>query len=229
MWWMLPVTLLIFFAVRRIALKIQSPLCNPLLISVLVLIPIMLLTKTSYTEYVANVNILNHLLACSVVALAYPLYELLPQIKERWRSIIFITFIGSVFAMLTGVFIAFWLGATPELAATILPKSVTTPIAVTIAKDQHGIPSISAFCVLLVGLSGALFGHKLLDLFKIKMPAARGLAIGTISHAVGTARCIEVDYQEGAYSSLALVLCGIITSLMAPLLFPIILMIHGWF
>lgn len=227
--WMLPLTIIVFLVIRKLALKLKSTLFNPLVISVIVLIPIMLLTDTSYNEYFNNVRWINDLLPYSVVALAYPLYELIPQIKSRWKSIIFITFFATLFAMVSGVAIAFWLGATPEIAASILPKSVTTAIAVTIAENQGGVPSISALCVILVGTLGAIFGHQLLNLFKIKSAAARGLAIGSVSHAVGTARCIEVDYREGAYSSLALVLCGIMTSLLAPFLFPVLLAIYSLF
>lgn len=229
MLWMLPLTVLIFGLTRQIATKIKSPLFNPLVITVLILIPILLLTQTTYTEYFANVRIIHELLPYSVVALAYPLYELMPQIKARWKSILFITFTASLSAMISGVFIAFWLGANPQILASILPKSVTTAIAVTIAENQGGIPSISAMCVILVGTVGAIFGHQLLNLFKIKSAAARGIAIGSVAHAVGTARCIEVDYNEGAYSSLALVLCGIMTSIIAPFLFPIMMFILNLF
>jgi putative effector of murein hydrolase len=78
-----------------------------------------------------------------------------------------------------------------------------------------------------VGILGAVFGHSLLNLMRIRTKASRGLSMGTASHALGTARCAELDYQEGAFSSLALVLCGIITSLVAPFLFPLILAIVG--
>lgn len=228
MLWMLPLTVLVFFVIRKLAIKIKSPLFNPFVISTAILIPILLLTKTSYREYFYNVRWIHELLPYSVVALAYPLYELIPQIKSRWKSILFITFIASLSAMTTGVCIAFWLGGDIQIAASVLPKSVTTAIAVTIAENQGGVPSISALCVILVGTLGAIFGHLLLDLFKIKLASARGLAMGSVSHAFGTARCIEVDYHEGAYSSLALVLCGIMTSLTAPFLFPIIITIYNW-
>lgn len=125
--------------------------------------------------------------------------------------------------MTTGTAIALWLGATPEIAASVLPKSVTTPIAMAVSQSIHGIPAISAVCVIFVGILGAVFGHTLLNAMKIRTKASRGLAMGTASHALGTARCAEVDYQEGAFSSLALVICGIITSLLAPFLFPILL------
>lgn len=228
MLWMLPLTVIVFFMIRKCAMKIKSPLFNPFVISTAILIPILLLTGTSYREYFYNVRWIHELLPYSVVALAYPLYELIPQIKSRWKSILFITFIASLSAMITGVCIAFWLGGDIQIAASVLPKSVTTAIAVTIAENQGGVPSISALCVILVGTLGAIFGHLLLDLFKIKSASARGLAMGSVSHAFGTARCIEVDYHEGAYSSLALVLCGIMTSLTAPFLFPIIITIYNW-
>lgn len=226
--WMLPLTIMVFFVIRKIAIKLKSTLFNPLVMSVVVLIPIMLLTNTSYKEYFHNVRWINDLLPYSVVALAYPLYELIPQIKSRWKSIMFITFIASLASMISGVSIALCLGGNMEIAASVLPKSVTTAIAVTIAESQGGVPSIAALCVIVVGTLGAIFGHQLLNLFKIKSAAARGLAIGSVSHAVGTARCIEVDYHEGAYSSLALVLCGIMTSLLAPFLFPILVTIYSW-
>ncbi|XKM12715.1 CidB/LrgB family autolysis modulator [Orbaceae bacterium ac157xtp] len=225
--WMFALTLLIFFVTRKIAIKLRSPLFNPLVVTVIILIPILLLTNTSYTEYFANVSIIHNILPYSVVALAYPLYELTPQIKSRWKSIIFVTFTASLASMITGVCIAVWLGANYEIAASILPKSVTTPIAMTIAENQGGVASIAALCVILVGTLGAIFGHQLLNLFKIKNVAARGLAMGSVAHAVGTARCIEVDLQEGAYSSLALVLCGIMTSITAPFLFPILVYIFN--
>ena len=98
---------------------------------------------------------------------------------------------------------------------------------VAVSGSIGGIPAISAVCVIFVGILGAVFGHTLLNAMRIRTKAARGLAMGTASHALGTARCAELDYQEGAFSSLALVICGIITSLVAPFLFPIILAVVG--
>lgn len=227
--WMLPLTVCVFLIIRKLAFKIKTPLFNPLVISVMVLVPIMIMSQTSYSEYINNVDIINKLLPYSVVALAFPLYELIPQIKARWKSIIIITFSASIASMITGVSIVFWLGGNTEIAASVLPKSVTTAIAVTIANNEGGVPSIAALCVILVGTLGGIFGHQILNIAKIKSASARGLSIGAVSHAVGTARCIEVDYNEGAYSSLSLVLCGIMTSITAPFLFPILVFIFNWF
>ena len=190
-WWSLPLTLIVFFAARKLAARYKFPLLNPLLVAMVVIIPFLMLTGISYDSYFKGSEVLNDLLQPAVVALAYPLYEQLHQIRARWKSII------------------------------------TTPIAMAVGGSIGGIPAISAVCVIFVGILGAVFGHTLLNAMRIRTKAARGLAMGTASHALGTARCAELDYQEGAFSSLALVLCGIITSLIAPFLFPIILAVMG--
>ena len=226
-WWSLPLTLAVFFAARQLATRVRIALLNPLLVSMVVIIPFLLLTGIPYERYFQGSKILNDLLQPAVVALAYPLYEQLHQIRARWKSIITICFVGSVVAMVTGTSIALLMGATPEIAASILPKSVTTPIAMAVGGSLGGIPAISAMCVIFVGILGAVFGHTLLNVMRIRTKASRGLAMGTASHALGTARCAERDYQEGAFSSLALVICGIITSLLAPFIFPLILAVLG--
>ena len=224
-WWSLPLTLAVFFLARRLAARFKFPLLNPLLVAMVVLIPFLLITGISYERYFLGSKILNDLLQPAVVA--FPLYEQLHQIRARWKSIITICFIGSVVAMVTGTTVALMMGATPQIAASILPKSVTTPIAMAVSSSIGGIPAISAVCVIFVGILGAVFGHTLLNVMRIRTKASRGLSMGTASHALGTARCAELDYQEGAFSSLALVLCGIITSLVAPFLFPLILAVVG--
>lgn len=226
-WWSLPLTLAVFFAARWLASRVRMPLLNPLLVSMAVLIPFLLITGIPFGRYFAGSKILNDLLQPAVVALALPLYEQLHQIRARWKSIITVCFVGSVVAMFTGTSIALWMGASPEIAASVLPKSVTTPIAMAVGGTIGGIPAISAVCVIYAGILGAVFGHTLLNTMRIRGKASRGLAMGTASHALGTARCAELDHQEGAFSSLALVICGIITSLLAPFIFPLILLLWG--
>ncbi|CAI2432040.1 Inner membrane protein yohK [Serratia fonticola] len=226
-WWSLPLTLVVFYAARKLAQKLHMPLLNPLLVSMAVIIPLLLLTGIPYERYFQGSKILNDLLQPAVVALAFPLYEQIHQIRARWKSIITVCFIGSMTAMISGGAIALLMGAKPEIAASILPKSVTTPIAMAVAESIGGIPAISAVCVIFVGILGAVLGHSLLSLLRINTNSSRGLAMGTASHALGTARCVEMDYQQGAFSSLALVICGIITSLTAPFVFPILLRLFG--
>ena len=226
-WWSLPLTLIVFYGARKLAVRFPTPLLNPLLVSMAILIPFLMLTGIPYEHYFQGSKVLNDLLQPAVVALAFPLYEQLHQIRARWKSIITICFIGSLVAMITGTSIALMMGAPMQIAASILPKSVTTPIAMAVGGSIGGVPAISAVCVIYVGILGAVLGHTLLNIMRIKTKASRGLAIGSSAHALGTARCVEMDFQEGAFSSLALVICGIITSLLAPFLLPVIVSLFG--
>ena len=121
-WWSLPLTLIVFFAARKLAARYKFPLLNPLLVAMVVIIPFLMLTGISYDSYFKGSEVLNDLLQPAVVALAYPLYEQLHQIRARWKSIITICFIGSVVAMVTGTSVALLMGASPEIAASILAE-----------------------------------------------------------------------------------------------------------
>ncbi|WP_272690532.1 CidB/LrgB family autolysis modulator [Providencia sp. PROV152] len=226
-WWSLPLTIAVFYLARFLSVKLKLPLLNPLLVAIAIIVPLLIFTHTPYEHYFAGSKILNDLLQPAVVALAFPLYEQMHQIRAQWKSLFSICLAGSLVAMFTGTAIALWLGATPDIAASVLPKSVTTPIAMAVADSIGGIPAISAACVIFVGMLGAMFGHSLFEALRIRTHASRGLAMGTASHALGTARCAEINYIEGAYSSLALMTCGIITSLLAPFIFPVILHLFG--
>src|SRR5690606_13010834 len=148
-WWSLPLTLVVFFTVRKIASRIKFSLFNPLLISMLVIVPVLLLINMPYARYFQGSGLLNHLLQPAVVALALPLYEQLTHIRRHWKTIFSLCFIACITAMVSGTAIALWAGATTEIAATVLPKSVTTPIAMAISGSLGGIPAISAICVLI--------------------------------------------------------------------------------
>lgn len=225
LFWILPTTIIVFLIIRLIAKKIKTPLFNSLVISVIILIAIMLLAGVSYNDYAHQVRWINDLLPYSVVALAYPLYEIYPKIKSQMSSLLLVSFIGSLFSMISGVSIVLLLGGNETLAASILPKSVTTAIAVTVSQNQHGIPSITAVSVVIAGVFGSVFGYQLSNWLKIKREESRGLAIGTVSHALGTAKALEININDGAYSTLALVVCGIITSVIAPFIFPLLLFV----
>jgi len=122
-WWSLPLTVAVFFAARKLAVRLKFPLLNPLLVAMVVIIPFLLLTGIPYANYFQGSKVLNDLLQPAVVALAFPLYEQLHQIRARWKSIITICLVGSLVAMITGTSVALLMGATPEIAASILPKS----------------------------------------------------------------------------------------------------------
>ncbi|PSU50200.1 CidB/LrgB family autolysis modulator [Photobacterium indicum] len=221
-------TLIVFYLARLISKRLQHPIVNPLLICLVIIIPLLMWLNVPYTEYMAQNKWLNYLLEPAVVALAFPLYEQLSQIRQKWKVILSACLVGSLLSMIVGASIALSMGASPELTASILPKSVTTPIAMAVADQIGGVPAIAAIMVIIAGLFGAVFGYPLFKLFGIHAPIAKGLTMGTVSHALGTAKAAEENHQEGAFSSLALVICGIFTSILAPVVYPIILMVFGY-
>ncbi|MFB9215279.1 CidB/LrgB family autolysis modulator [Vibrio sinaloensis] len=217
MW--LPITIVVFLIARWLCQKVKSPFMNPLLISLAVLIPLLTYYKIPFETYYADNQWINYLLQPAVVALAYPLYEQLPQIRANWRIIMLACGVGSVMSMLTASVIAVYMKADIALIASLLGKSVTTPIAMEVSSHLGGEPAIAAILVLIVGLFGAIMAYPIYNLLNITHPIAKGLTMGTVSHALGTATCAEKDGQDAAFSSLALVVCGVITSVLAPSFF----------
>lgn len=217
---------LLTIAVFAVAVKInrhwKSLIFNSFVLSVLALVGIILLTDIPYDDYMAGNQPLNNLLAIGVVALALPLYEQLPQIRKQWQGILFISLIATLISMFSGAIVALCLGANAEIIATILPKSVTTPIAMEIASNIGGVPAVAAVSVVIAGLLGSVFGYILLRKIGIRYMESIGLALGSTSHALGTAAAMQQNIKAGSYSSLALVLCGIMSSLFAPFMFKLI-------
>ncbi len=215
----LALTIITFLIAREISKRLRHPLANPLLISLFIIIPVLLSLDIPYAVYNEKNRVFFYLLQPAIVALAYPLYEQLPEIKRNWKIILLSCGLGSILSMLTASTIAVLLGTDITLLASIMGKSVTTPIAMEISAYLGGEPSIAAILVLMVGIFGAIFAYPIYNFLNITHPIAKGLTTGTVSHALGTATCAEKDPKDGAFSSLALVLCGVITSIFAPLIF----------
>ncbi|MEH0689744.1 LrgB family protein [Vibrio cholerae] len=220
--WLL-VTVVVFLSARWVCSRVNSPLMNPLLVSLAVLIPLLTWLSVPFETYYESNHWINLLLQPAVVALAYPLYEQLPQIRANWRIIMLACGVGSVMSMATASLIAVSLDTDLTLIASLLGKSVTTPIAMEVSSHLGGEPAIAAILVLLVGLFGAIFAYPIYGLLNITHPIAKGLTMGTVSHALGTATCAEKNAQDAAFSSLALVVCGVITSILAPSFFALAL------
>ncbi|OBT12125.1 CidB/LrgB family autolysis modulator [Vibrio sp. UCD-FRSSP16_10] len=221
MWLLL--SIVVFFVARMIAKKANNPLANPLLISIAIIIPFLLFLKVPYQTYYEGNQLIQHLLQPAVVALAYPLYEQLNEIRAKWKLILTTCVIGSVASMLTAGSLAVMLGADSPLLASMMGKSVTTAIAMQVSTELGGEPAVAAILVLLAGLTGSLLAYPIYNILKIKHPIARGLSVGTVSHALGTATAFEMNQKDAAFSSLALVLCGVITSLIAPFIMALML------
>ena len=215
-------TIAAFWVSLQINKRLQSVVFNSFILTVLILIGALLLAKIPYDNYMTGNAPLNNLLGLSVVALALPLYEQLRQIAAYWKIILLITTVASLLSMLTGAGLALLFGASPEIVATVLPKSVTTPIAMSISQNIGGVPAVAAVGVVVAGLQGSVFGYLVLKKLNLKYSEAIGLSVGAVSHALGTVSCMEIEAKAGSYSSIALVLCGIISSILAPLVFNLI-------
>jgi predicted murein hydrolase (TIGR00659 family) len=210
-------TVFIFLIARKLLEPIKSPLANPLLVSILFFIGLFSFTPLIYQDYAtANLPFI-WLLEPAVVALAIPLFSQIQQIKKQFKAIMISCSIGVVIAISTCLSVALLLTDNKVLLLSLMPKSVTSPIAMAVANETGGLASLAAAVVIAVGLLGALGGFTLLKLCKITNPQAQGLAMGCSAHAIGTAKAMEVGNEQGAFSSLALVISGILTAILAPL------------
>lgn len=196
--------------------KTKITLLQPLLISMIMIIPFLKLTGVEYKSFFESTKLLNFMLGPSVVALGYVLYEQIEQIKGNVLSMLVAVFSGSVVGIVTVVLIAKFFGADKVLLASLAPKSVTTPIAISLAEQSGGAPSLAVAFVVICGVFGGVVGPVVLRKIGIKSKFASGLAMGSASHALGTARAMEMGAVEGAISGLAIGIMGIVTSLLIP-------------
>ena len=162
--------------------------------------------------------VLNPILVTIVVLM---LYQHLGQIRRQFLPIFLSQLAGCIVGLVSVVGIAQLTGASRETIISLAPKSVTTPIAMEVCQAMGGIPSLTAAIVVTVGLFGAVFGFKVLEVWHIKNPYSQGLSIGTASHAVGTSRAMEKGETYGTYASLGLILNGLLTALLAPFVLQI--------
>ncbi|WP_417680515.1 LrgB family protein [Roseibium sp.] len=195
-----------------------NPLLNPVLIAVIVLVAILTVTDTSYATYFEGAQFVHFLLGPATVALALPLYRQIERVRKSALAITVSLLAGSLTAIISAVGIAWAFGASDEILVSLAPKSVTAPVAMGISEQLGGLPSLTAVLVILTGILGAALGPLLLNLLKVKDMAARGLAIGTASHGIGTARALQVSEVAGAFSGLAMGLNALATAILLPLL-----------
>ena len=194
------------------------PLLNPVLLAVVLLVGLLSLTGTDYATYFEGAQFVHFMLGPVTVALAVPLYNQFHAVRKSLVAILVALFAGSLTAALSAIAIAWAMGASPQTLLSLAPKSVTAPIAMGIAEQTGGVPSLTAVLVILTGIIGAALGPFTLDLIRVRNWRARGLAIGVASHGIGTARALQVNDVAGAFSSLAMGLNGLATAILLPLL-----------
>lgn len=194
--------------------KLKHPVFNPLLIAIIFVIGALVILGIDYDSYNEGAKYISYLLTPATVCLAVPLYEQLNLLKKNWKAII-IGILSGVITSLASVFLlAFAFGLTHEEYVTLLPKSIATAIGMELSGEMGGIVTISVAVIVVTGIFGNVMAEIVCKLFRINEPVAKGIAIGTSSHAVGTAKAMEMGQEEGAMSSLAIAVAGILTAVL---------------
>ena len=184
---------------------------------IVAIVAILALTGTRYETYFNGAQFVHFLLGPATVALAIPLYRQFDKVRRSAFAVLASIIAGSATAAASAVGIAWLLGGSKEALVSLAPKSVTAPVAMGIAEQLGGLPSLTAVLVISTGILGAILGPYVLDVLHMRNMAARGLAMGTAGHGIGTARAMQVNEVAGAFSGLAMGLNALATALLLPL------------
>ncbi len=223
----LTATLVVYLLAQALYTRLdQAPWANPVLWTVIVLAGGLLATDVPYPTYFAGAQFIHFLLGPAVVALAWPLWQRRQELRQRWPRLLLAALAGGVVASGSAFLLAWLMVLPPEVSLSLIPKSVTAPVAMGIAEKIGGIPALAAVFAVITGLVGALTGRYLFDALRIPTDpegwAARGFALGTASHGIGAARALQVNADAGAYAGLALGLQVLLASLLIPLAFRLL-------
>ncbi len=200
----------------------STALLNPVLITVILVVAVLTLTGTSYQTYFEGAQFIHFLLGPATVALAIPLYRQFDKVRQSAAAIAASLLTGSLTAIVSAVGFGLLLRADPISLIALAPKSATAPVAMGIAEKLGGLPSLTAVLVIATGILGAALGPVLLDRLGIRDPAARGFALGTASHGIGTARALQESEVAGAFSGLAMGLNALATAIILPLIWALV-------
>ena len=208
-------TVVTYWLGMKIQKKVNFVLCNGLIIAVLLLVGVLVALDIPYEDYYQGGSVINMFMGPATACMAVTVYAKIDQLRKNWLPVLagclagVAASVGSVLAMCR------LFGLDTAMTASLLPKSVTTPIATAVSESHGGIVSITVAAVIFTGILGNLAAPYLIRLFRVKDPLAVGLGIGACSHAMGTAKALELGDTEGAMSGLAIGMCGILTALAA--------------
>ncbi len=191
---------------------------NPLLVAIIITLLFVVVLKVDYASYNSSARYLSFLLTPATICLAVPLYEQFDKLKKNATAILIGIFSGVAASVLSIFAMAKLLGFSKEEFVTFLPKSITTAIGLSVSEELGGYVPITVAAIIVTGVLGNIICEAVLKLFRITDPVAKGAAIGTSSHAIGTSKAIEIGEVEGAISSLSIVVAGIMTVLLSSLL-----------
>lgn len=209
-------TLLFFYVGMLLKKKFKSAIVNPLLIAVGLTIAFLVITKTEYSSYYEGARYISWFLTPATICLAVPLYEQMEALKKNAAAILCGILSGVVASLLSVLILSVLFVLSHREYVTFLPKSITTAIGMAVSEEMGGYSPITVAVIIMTGITGNLICVPLLKVFCIKEPVAKGIAIGTASHAIGTAKAMEIGSLTGAMSSLSIVVAGVFTVILAP-------------
>ncbi len=186
-------------------------ICNPLIIAIVLVSGVLLIFKIPYEHYNEGGSIINMFLAPATSCLAVSIYTRVELLKKNWLPILVGCTAGSLTSMGSVLLLCRLFGLDETMTVSLLPKSVSTPIAVSISESHGGLVPITVVAVIITGILGSILAPWLIRIFRVKDSVAAGLAIGACSHAMGTSKAVELGETEGAMSGLAIGICGIVT------------------
>lgn len=218
-YFLLALTFIAFISASFLQRRTGLRLLNPILVATVAIILILLGGGVDYETYSHSARYIDFWLKPAIVALGVPLYKQLETIRRQLAPIILSELTGCVAGIVSVVVVGRLLGATDEVVMSLVPKSVTTPIAIEVSSALGGIPALTASVVVCTGIFGAMTGFQMMKLTRVKSPIAQGLSMGTAAHAVGTSAAIDNGGERyGAFSSLGLTINGLFTALLTPLI-----------
>ncbi len=211
-------TLAVWLAATNIAaLSPGNALLNPIMLSIFAIAVVLVVTGVEYGTYFEGAQFIHFLLGPATVALGIPLYEKLSLVRSNLLPLLAALVAGSLTAVGATVYLARLFGFTPDVVASLAPKSTTAAVAMAVSSGLHGDPALTAAVVVLTGICGAIVVTPMMNAMRIKDYSARGFAVGLASHGIGTARAYSVDPVAGLFSGIAMGLNAVLTSLIVHL------------
>ncbi|WP_294468738.1 LrgB family protein [uncultured Anaerofustis sp.] len=211
------ITILGYFIGDYLRKKLKLSILNPILIGIIFVGVVITLCKVEYKTYYEGAKYISFLLTPATICLAIPLYEEFEILKHNLKAVILGITAGVLSSLGSILAFSYMFMLTHEQYITLLPKSITTAIGMSLSSELGGIPSLTVAVIIITGIFGNLIGEYVCKIFKITEPVSVGLAYGTASHAVGTAKALELGEVEGAMSGLSVAVSGIITVVLANL------------
>lgn len=209
------ISLAAYYVGGRMKKKWNIPLFNPLLIATILVILVLVVFRIDYASYEKGAHYLSYLLTPATVCLAIPLYQQLDLLKENLAAVLVSILAGVIASAGSILLMSVLFGLSHGQYLTLLPKSITTAIGLSLSEELGGIPNITVAAIVATGITGNIIGETVCKLFCIRHPISQGLALGTASHAIGTSRALEMGEVQGAMSSLSVAVAGLLTVLLA--------------